>query len=84
MVDEGRAPMPRNAIMDELQQRGVATRPGTHAIHMLGHYRRTYGFAPADFPNARDCGRLSMSIPLHNRMTAEDYAHVVAALREIG
>lgn len=83
-VDENRAPRPRNEIMQSLQERGISTRPGTHAVHMLGLYREKYGLNPDDFPAARDCDRYSMAIPLHNRMSAEDYAYVVAALRDLG
>ena len=79
-VDPDTAPMPRNELMEHLQQTGISTRPGTHAIHMLGYYRERYGFRPDDFAGARDCNDNTMAIPLHNRMTAEDYAYVVAAL----
>ena len=82
-VDPAAAPLPRNEIMDRLQQRGIATRPGTHAVHMLSYYRDRFGLAPDDFPAARDCDRYSMAIPLHNRMTADDYAYVVAELRRL-
>src|SRR5262245_21464186 len=41
-VDQRKAPMPRNAIMERLQERGVSTRPGTHAVHMLGFYRQRF------------------------------------------
>jgi perosamine synthetase len=82
-VDPTAAPRPRNDIMQALQERGIATRPGTHAVHMLGYYRDRFGCAPGDFPAARDCDRQSMAIPLHNRMTDEDYAYVVEALRAI-
>lgn len=82
-VDPARAPMPRNAMMEQLQARGIATRPGTHAVHMLGYYRTRYGIAPEDFPHARACNDHSMAIPLHNRMDAEDYAYVVAALKAL-
>jgi dTDP-4-amino-4,6-dideoxygalactose transaminase len=81
MVDERRAPRPRNEIMEALQARGIATRPGTHAVHLLGYYRETYGARPEDCPRAAECDRSSMSIPLHNRMSADDYAYVVEALR---
>ena len=81
MVDESRAPLPRNAIMEALQQRGIATRPGTHAVHMLGLYREKFGLEGDDFPGARDCDRYTMAIPLHNRMSSDDYAYVVDALR---
>lgn len=82
-VDPETAPLPRNDIMDRLQKRGVATRPGTHAVHMLGLYRDRLGVKPDDFPGARDCDANTMAIPLHNRMTADDYAYVVDSLRGI-
>jgi perosamine synthetase len=84
VVDQKRAPMPRNDIMAELHRRGVATRPGTHAVHMLGAYRERFGHAVDDFPAARDCERDTMAIPLHNRMTEDDYAYVVDCIRTIG
>ena len=83
-VDETKAPMSRNEIMEKLQNRGISTRPGTHATHMLGLYRERYGIRPEDFPVARDCDRYTMAIPLHNRMAAEDYEYVVKALKSIG
>ena len=80
-VDPNTAPSPRNEMMEALQQRGIATRPGTHAVHMLGYYQKRYGLKPDDFPGARDSDRHSMAIPLHNRMSVEDQAYVIDALR---
>jgi dTDP-4-amino-4,6-dideoxygalactose transaminase len=82
-VDRQKAPMPRNDIMEHLQAAGIATRPGTHAVHMLSYYAKRYGFKPEDFPGARDCDANTMAIPLHNRMTQDDYAYVVQSLHEI-
>jgi dTDP-4-amino-4,6-dideoxygalactose transaminase len=82
-VDPATAPRSRNDMMEALQQRGISTRPGTHAVHMLGYYRKHYGLQPDDFQGARDCDRHSMAIPLHNRMSAEDQAYVIDALREL-
>jgi len=82
-VDPDMAPMPRNAIMDALQAKGVATRPGTHAVHMLGYYAARYEISPDDFPAARDCDRNTMAIPLHNRMTEEDYTYVGDCLKSL-
>jgi perosamine synthetase len=82
-VDPARAPKPRNEIMEILQQRGISTRPGTHAIHMLGYYRERYGLKTSDLPGAADCDANTMAIPLHNRMDADDYRYVVDALRDI-
>lgn len=83
-IDPAKAPMPRNDMMEILQAKGISTRPGTHAVHMLAYYRDRFGFNPEDFPGARDCNDHTMAIPLHNRMTAEDYAYVVEAIRQFG
>ncbi len=83
-VDADAAPMPRNQIMEVLQDRGIATRPGTHAVPGLGYYRERFGTALDDFPGARDCDRNTMAIPLHNRMSSDDYDYVVEALHALG
>lgn len=78
-----RAPLPRDAIMDRLQQAGISTRPGTHAVHMLGLYRDRQGLGPDDFPEARDADRQTMAIPLHNGMSPDDYRRVAEAIAGI-
>lgn len=83
LVDESRSPFTRNEIMERLQECGVSTRPGTHAVHMLGYYRDRFGLKPDDYPGARLANNCSMAIPLHNRMSAEDYAYVVEALHKL-
>jgi dTDP-4-amino-4,6-dideoxygalactose transaminase len=82
-VDETIAPCPRNDIMDRLQNRGISTRPGTHAVHMLEFYRRRFGLKPDEFPAARDCDRYTIALPLHNRMSPDDFAHVVESIRAL-
>jgi dTDP-4-amino-4,6-dideoxygalactose transaminase len=82
-VDEHAAGKSRNEIMDLLQARGISTRPGTHAVHMLGYYRARFSLKPEDCPVARDSDRYSMAIPLHNRMSEEDYRYVVSQLHSI-
>lgn len=80
-VDPVVAPAPRNHIMEKLQQQGISTRPGTHAVHMLSFYSQKYDLKPHDYPGAQDANDNSMSIPLHNRMTADDYKYVVHAIK---
>jgi dTDP-4-amino-4,6-dideoxygalactose transaminase len=83
-VDENRAPMSRNAIMDRLQDRGISTRPGTHAVHMLGYYRQRFDLETDRFPAARDCDLHTIALPLHNRMSEEDYRYVAREIKGIG
>jgi dTDP-4-amino-4,6-dideoxygalactose transaminase len=82
-VDAATAPMPRNELMEWLQARGISTRPGTHAIHNLGYYQNKFGFSKDDFPGAYESDSQTLAIPLHNRMTAEEYQYVVAMLYEL-
>lgn len=82
-IDESIAPLKRNDIMEVLQQKGIATRPGTHAVHMLGAYASMFNIKPNDFPGAFACDQYSMSIPLHNKMVKEDFDYIIAALKSI-
>jgi dTDP-4-amino-4,6-dideoxygalactose transaminase len=82
-VDERKAPRARNDIMEELQNRGISTRPGTHAVHMLGYYQRRFGLQADAFPAGRDCDGYTIALPLHNRMSPDDFAHVVASIRAL-
>jgi perosamine synthetase len=72
----------RNALMARLEDRGVATRQGTQAVHVLGYYRQRYGLQAADFPNAYMADRLSLALPLYAQMTDEEQAFVCQSLRE--
>jgi dTDP-4-amino-4,6-dideoxygalactose transaminase len=82
-VDPDNAPAPRNMLMDRLHAAGIATRPGTHAVHLLGYYRDRFALEADDFPGARDCDSNTMAIPLHNRMSPDDLAYVVATLNSL-
>jgi len=82
-VDPDTAPFSRNEIMEKLLELGISTRPGTHAVHMLGYYRERYGIKPEDYPGAQFCDQQTMAIPLHNRMSREDYQYVVDSLKSL-
>lgn len=72
----------RNAWMDALQQRGISTRPATHAVHLLSFYRDKYKLAPQDFPNARAANDCSISLPLFHGMTEPEQDHVISVVRQ--
>jgi perosamine synthetase len=82
-IDETIAPLKRNDIMEYLQQKGIATRPGTHAVHMLDFYANHFNIKPDDFPGAFASDKYSMSIPLHNKMVKADFDYVIESLKGI-
>jgi dTDP-4-amino-4,6-dideoxygalactose transaminase len=71
----------RNRVMRELEDRGIATRQGTHAPVALGYYAKKYGLRADAFPNALIADRLSLTLPLYVGLSAEDQAYVVDELR---
>lgn len=73
----------RNALMERLEDQGIATRQGTQAVHVLGYYRRKYGLRPVDFPNAYLADRLSLALPLYAQMTNEEQTAVVSSLANL-
>jgi len=77
------APLSRNEIMDHLQQLGIGTRPGTHAVHTLDYYR-SRGEKPDAAPQSMICADTSIAIPLHNRMEAGDFERVAQAFLDLG
>lgn len=81
-VDEGNAF--RNELMNQLEQNGIATRQGTHALHTLGYYVGKYGFRHEDLPGAYACDRLSIALPLFVTMTEEDQDYVIEMLEKLG
>lgn len=70
----------RNCLMQRLFQAGVATRPGTHAPHLLGYYREKYGLLPADYPHAWLADWLTLALPLYPQMTEAEQEYVCSQL----
>jgi perosamine synthetase len=74
----------RNLLMMELEARGIATRPGTHAAFAQGFYASKYGLTPADFPNSYLAERLSLAVPLFPQMDTADLEYVATHVLDQG
>ena len=73
----------RNELLQKLEDIGIATRQGTHAVHMLGYYRNRFGYQPEDYPNAYACDHLSITLPLYMQMTDDDQTYVIDTIRKV-
>ncbi|QNI75214.1 perosamine synthetase protein family [Synechococcus sp. MVIR-18-1] len=71
----------RNAWMETLQQKGISTRPATHAVHMLSFYRDKYHLNPEQFPAAQAANDCSVSLPLFHGMSSEEQTYVIDIVR---
>jgi perosamine synthetase len=70
----------RDGLMARLQERGVATRPGTLAVHRTDLYRQP----DEAFPAAAEAERRTLALPLYPGLGDDGQAQVIAALREAG
>lgn len=70
----------RNRLMQALEERGIATRQGTHAVTLQSYYQKQYGIADTDYPNALVADKLSLALPLYPQLTGEDQEYVVENL----
>jgi dTDP-4-amino-4,6-dideoxygalactose transaminase len=68
--------------MKKLDEHGIATRVGTHAAHLLGQYKKKYGFAPDAYKNSYMLDRLSITLPLYVQMEESDQVRVLQTLLE--
>ena len=72
----------RNELLQLLEDQGIATRQGKHAVHMLGYYRKRFGYKPEDFVNAYACDHLSITLPLYIGITDEDQEYVIDTMKK--
>lgn len=70
----------RQLVMDQLNEIGISTRPGTHSVHQLGYYSEKYGYRPEDFPNAWMAHNNTITLPLYPSMTRQEQEYVVESI----
>lgn len=74
----------RDALLIELDKRGIMTRQGTHAPVRQRCYHDLFQVRAEDFPGACLAQGLSFALPLFPSMTEPQLERVVAALTDIG
>ncbi|MBD3246217.1 MAG: aminotransferase class I/II-fold pyridoxal phosphate-dependent enzyme [Candidatus Omnitrophica bacterium] len=72
----------RNKIMSALEEKGISTRQGTHAVHTLGYYKNKYALRDEDFLASYAADRLSIALPLYPSMTDEEFDYVVTHIKK--
>jgi dTDP-4-amino-4,6-dideoxygalactose transaminase len=83
LVEEARAGISRDAFMNGMTARHIGV--GVHYLSVPEHpyYQGTFGWQPADFPNAMRIGRATVSLPLSPRLSDDDVDDVIAAVRDL-
>jgi perosamine synthetase len=71
----------RNEFMEYLQQNGISTRPGTHAVHLLEYYARKYSYRPKDFPNSLVADKCTIAFPLYPTLSEEEFEYIAEKVK---
>jgi dTDP-4-amino-4,6-dideoxygalactose transaminase len=72
----------RNIFMEKLEEKNIATRQGTHAVHTLGYYKDKNSFKDEDFLMSYAADRLSIALPLYAGMTNEEFDYVISNIKK--
>ncbi len=73
----------RDALMNELKKLNIGTGLHYKAIHHHSWYRENLPQAEGSLPNADYASDRILSLPLFPKMTDEDAADVVSAVKEV-
>ncbi|MCP5046946.1 MAG: DegT/DnrJ/EryC1/StrS family aminotransferase [bacterium] len=73
----------RNELMARLEEKGIATRQGTHAVHIQEFYREKYYWEPCDFPAAYAADRLTVALPFYPTITKEEKDYLFGELHRL-
>jgi perosamine synthetase len=72
----------REAVIADLDQRGVAAKAYLPCIHLMPHYRDAFGFRGGEFPVAEEVAERSLALPFFPAMTEGQVDRVCEALSE--
>jgi dTDP-4-amino-4,6-dideoxygalactose transaminase len=70
-------------FIDELRARNIGASVHFIPLHRHPLYRDRYGYRPEQFPVAEEIYQGLLSLPLYPKMTDQDAADVIDAVRDI-
>ena len=79
LVDAAR----RDAILDELQRRGIGVSVNFYPAHLMTYYRERFGLRPGMFPVAEEIGARTISLPLYPKLTEKEIDLVVETVTAV-
>jgi perosamine synthetase len=71
----------RNEFMDYLFERGISTRPGTHAVHNLKYYKKKYNIKPENFLNSYIADKCSIAFPIFPSLKDEELDYIISCIK---
>jgi perosamine synthetase len=72
----------RDAVVADLDQRGIEAKAYMPSIHLMPHYRERFGFREGQFPVAEDASARLLALPFFGDITESEVDRVCEALAE--
>jgi len=70
----------RDRIVAGMRRHDIGSADYFPCIHLQGHYRQMFGFAPGDFPIAESVSARTIALPFHNHLTTAEIDYVAQTL----
>src|SRR5206468_8898822 len=72
----------RDAVVRDLGDRGVESKPYFPAIHLMSYYRETFGYREGQFPVCEDVAARSLALPFFPQLSEGQVESVAQALQD--
>ncbi len=72
----------RDAVIDRLAERGIASKAYLPCIHLQPYFRERFGFKGGEFPVAERASRRSLALPFYTTMPESQVDRVCSALAD--
>jgi perosamine synthetase len=82
-LDLDRLRIGRDEFIEALKRENIGTSVHFIPLHLHPFYKRSFGYRPADFPNATAAFDRIISLPIFPKMSAADVERVVGAVKNI-
>ena len=82
-LDLERLRINRNQFIETLKQESIGTSVHFIPLHLHPYYQKTFGYTPADFPDASAVFQRTVSLPIFPMMSESDTRHVIRIVRNI-
>ena len=73
----------RDRVLQELQEGGIGVAVHYRALHLLGYYKKRFGYTEGDFPNAEYIGNHTLTLPLYPKLTNLEVEYVIEKVKEV-
>jgi perosamine synthetase len=73
----------RDATIEALRERGVASKPYLPAIHLMSFYRERFGHKPGEFPVCEDVAARSVALPFFPQLREDQIERVAQSVADV-